>query len=800
MTTEFNWSWISSTANTLKSSVSIDQSNGIFYSYRAADRGVLSAADLRTSLDTIGTNINHQWRLWQNNIRPILDSLPAGSRDTRWRYGKGLPTKIDALNYGVQGTTLFVFNDADATKASGRYWHLTDERPLTIAEAIEDLWTALSDLDITSISTGEDVNLEPLWAAIGHHYKDSSLTSLATSLDSRTSVLESYLNQLRNDIYGNDEGYTSYTFGAPLLYSIAQNIDYLLQIHNVTGWQADPSEVSHDGLGGAELEDHEHPYTDILPMPSVTLTQGRTTPYTSLYNDILRIRYEIQQTRGSTSWYTDATDPVTTSAGNLSTHMNYVGNGTSASNNPHGLNYEDIGVDEYLENIANFIGMGDYTIDEFPSYTSTNYITQSSTLEIAISDLDAAINDTIAGFVSSVSFGPEDRSSMSEATREITPITITHNRGALPASVNVIDLSPESTSGEGMYSSPLLDVICDFPDNNTVRFWTAAAIVSGSILFDGPGSISSEIGGVTLSGAYNYGGGGNGRSIVADSGAVTISATVSSNNNVLEISQNDTANKNHALRIASNINSTSNFYDDGYAIYINGTNTSGQTIWSDSILNIGNEYDLEYRNYLALSDSFDIVSENILTGDTTILISSLGSSTGDGYLNLNADVISIGTSDSGVIGFADSNFDSSTWTTAYLPFAATVAEYNTYKTNLGEISLLNAINTLYDSTLGDYYFVSVAAASYSFSEIRNSILAVPYTATGTVSIDLSSSSAVSGRMVIIKDTGNNASSNNITITTEGSETIDGSATATISSDRGSLILVYDGTSDWMIIS
>jgi hypothetical protein len=480
MTTSYwNWSWVAAKEDTQKDSESIDQSGGIFYNFRAATRGGISAAELNTFANDTASNINQQWRLWQNNIRPIIDSLPAGDRDQRWRIGKGLPYKIDALNYGVQGTTLFVFNDADSTKASGKYWHDTDERPITIAEAIENIWYAIDNLDIESSTSPENVDLSAVWAAIGIHYYDPSLASSATSLDSRTSVLEGDINQLSNDIYGASAGYGPWNFGVPLNYSLAENIYYLLNIHGVTNWQDDPSEVSH---GSFSPSAHNHAYTQILPMPSSSLTQGRVAPYTSLDNDIKRIRYEIQRTRGSSSWYTDATDPVTSTYADLQTHINYSGSGSQTATNPHGINYIDTGASTVFTNIARFIGMTSYTSAvEMPTYSSTNYVTQASNIETAISDLDDAIASAISGFVTKLEYGPYDRSGLSDTERVQTPITIEHNTNEEPI-VQVLDLSPDMQESWGMYTSPTSDYQIDYPDSNTIRIWTNAEIVKVLVL------------------------------------------------------------------------------------------------------------------------------------------------------------------------------------------------------------------------------------------------------------------------------------------------------------------------------
>jgi len=69
------------------------------------------------------------------------------------------------------------------------------------------------------------------------------------------------------------------------------------------------------------------------------------------------------------------------------------------------------------------------------------------------------------------------------------------------------------------------------------------------------------------------------------------------------------------------------------------------------------------------------------------------------------------------------------------------------------------------------------------------------TSSSAVTITLATADCKAGKVVIINDEGGNAGTNNITVATEGSETIDGSATATISSNNGTLRLYSDG-SNW----
>jgi hypothetical protein len=480
MSSQWNWSWVDTQDNTLKASNSTDQSGGTIYTYRAATRGQLSASEISTSIDSISTNINQQWKLWRTYIRPLVDSLPAGPRDERWRPGVGLPEKIDALSYGIQGTTLFVFNDATADNAYGRYWDTTQERPKTIAEAYEDIWEAISDLSTSSSGGSGSYDDTTLWAAVGNHYQDSTLVSLSTSLDARTNLLETNIAQLADDLYGVSEGYSPWTFGSSLPYSLADNIDKLLKLHNVSGgWGSNPSGTSHSGIGGSSPP---FAYADISPMPTQTLSQARTTPYSSLYNEILRIRWEIARTRGSANYVTDATDPVTVGVADLNTHVNYTGSGASTVNNPHGLTVANIGADTYLQNLARYTGMTDYTsVVETPTYSSTNYVSSGTSLEVAIGALDTAV----AGIAITNVLRWEndyDRSHLSETVRERNAITITHNEGKYPI-VQVLDLSPPEQDYFGQYIAPAVSINIVHVDEDSFEIWTGAAIIKVIALF-----------------------------------------------------------------------------------------------------------------------------------------------------------------------------------------------------------------------------------------------------------------------------------------------------------------------------
>ena len=72
------------------------------------------------------------------------------------------------------------------------------------------------------------------------------------------------------------------------------------------------------------------------------------------------------------------------------------------------------------------------------------------------------------------------------------------------------------------------------------------------------------------------------------------------------------------------------------------------------------------------------------------------------------------------------------------------------------------------------------------------------TSAGTYTITLPTASVVKGRAFIIKDEDGNAATNNITVATEGSETIDGAATYVLTSNYESVGLYSYGT-NWFTV-
>jgi len=91
---------------------------------------------------------------------------------------------------------------------------------------------------------------------------------------------------------------------------------------------------------------------------------------------------------------------------------------------------------------------------------------------------------------------------------------------------------------------------------------------------------------------------------------------------------------------------------------------------------------------------------------------------------------------------------------------------------------------------------TVTAATYTVED-GDVILNITRTATGTCAISLPTKDHQVGRVLLVKDAGGGATTYNITVTTEGSETIDGAASVVIDANYSALWLYTDG-SNWFV--
>jgi hypothetical protein len=96
--------------------------------------------------------------------------------------------------------------------------------------------------------------------------------------------------------------------------------------------------------------------------------------------------------------------------------------------------------------------------------------------------------------------------------------------------------------------------------------------------------------------------------------------------------------------------------------------------------------------------------------------------------------------------------------------------------------------------LNNEIIVERSATAGNASSSNQTILGVTDTSAART-ITLSTGDVVDGRIIIIKDESGGASTNNITIVTEGSQTIDGAASIAITVDYG-VLRVYSNGTNW----
>ena len=111
------------------------------------------------------------------------------------------------------------------------------------------------------------------------------------------------------------------------------------------------------------------------------------------------------------------------------------------------------------------------------------------------------------------------------------------------------------------------------------------------------------------------------------------------------------------------------------------------------------------------------------------------------------------------------------------------------------------VDALESKTTDDFTLTAINAASYTVLE-TDYIVAVSYTTTGACAITLPLISGLGTsnqkKLVVIKDVGGLAATNNITITPSGADTIDGQASFTLFGNYNGVQLMSNGTA-WFVL-
>ncbi|MFQ5874303.1 MAG: hypothetical protein ACE5JL_10945 [Dehalococcoidia bacterium] len=120
---------------------------------------------------------------------------------------------------------------------------------------------------------------------------------------------------------------------------------------------------------------------------------------------------------------------------------------------------------------------------------------------------------------------------------------------------------------------------------------------------------------------------------------------------------------------------------------------------------------------------------------------------------------------------------------------------STHNISVNNVSIITAESgqvTFGDTVLKDFRVPQATKTANYTATATDKIIGVDTTG-GAVTITLPTAETTAGRTYVVKDQGGSAGTNNITVATEGAQTIDGSATDAISANYGSQGYYSDGT-------
>jgi hypothetical protein len=279
---------------------------------------------------------------------------------------------------------MWVDRTVTSSSTDPTYYHSIKDRPNTVKEQFDLIYTYVdtqivqAKSDITSTTAGLTTDQKN---AIGANIFDSGQSSSSTSLDGKSENNRLNLIQLARDLYGG--GYTLDNDGAANLLnnSVFAMVDALLELHN-GNWDDDVV-LDHTGAFTANQ-------TDINP--SAVYDDNFVGAPADTQDDFNQIRTEMKEMRGTTTWTTALSALYGGGANSLEDLLATTsGTATKSASNPWGYHYDDIdGLATALDALRDYTGQDDHT-DSTPDYTSTIYISNGDSLEVALGKLDAAL-------------------------------------------------------------------------------------------------------------------------------------------------------------------------------------------------------------------------------------------------------------------------------------------------------------------------------------------------------------------------------------------------------------------------
>lgn len=384
----------------------------------ASYRGPRSSFDFTSCIDEIIRDLTEISTQWNTGIQNLLTTLPDGSDDA----------DVDAFVDGIDGRTVYVDSSLTTNSSVLTFWHSVMERPRTVKEALEDLYTyadAINNAIRSDLSGGSGALTTDQKSRIGMNIFDSSQTSSPTSLDGKSETNRLNVVQLAKDLYG-----TGYSLGGDgltdLTYSVYQMVDALLEAHG--GNWSDDITLVHSGI--------------TLPQTSVSQSATVNDSFAGLtgdlQDDLNQVRTRIKGVAGTATWTTALPALYAGGADSLKDLLDSTyASGVKATDNPWGYRYDNIdGLLNVFDAIKAFTGQEFYE-DFTAEYSSNHFVTNNNDLQSEIGVIDSVLN-----WVSDPTVWRNSQHCRRlESPLTGSGLTVTHNKGSHPH-VQVVQIAP----------------------------------------------------------------------------------------------------------------------------------------------------------------------------------------------------------------------------------------------------------------------------------------------------------------------------------------------------------------------
>jgi len=238
----------------------------------APDRGPTSSSDYNATLQELINDLTQVALSWNNEVQPLLDSLPSG-RTTIIREDR--TDSPNPFSNGMDGSQVYLDSTSTTLTDNGKYFDEDLDRPLTIKESMENVQDQLNDaiqelqVKIAQVSAASGITSRQR-QAIGSRIFDPETTSSPTSLDGLTQVHSRYIDQVALDLSG-DASYLDGSGVQTLGYAVLDQLEAIKNSHDY-----DPvfNVMTHNHLFAHVHRNHITPVGDLNGINKTYLLPG----------------------------------------------------------------------------------------------------------------------------------------------------------------------------------------------------------------------------------------------------------------------------------------------------------------------------------------------------------------------------------------------------------------------------------------------------------------------------------------------------------------------------------------------